>query len=1656
MYQLKPAARCYYLVVFIPLLLLCTPSYAQLTADFTANKTGGCPPGMEVNFTDATTGASATATYKWDFGNGRTSVAKSPKGVFTDIKPYTITLTVTDGAVSSTKSMVVEVYPLPTVDFTVATTRGCAPLPVNFTATAVAYSNATIATYLWDFGDGVTEQTTAATATHTYTGARTPAVSVTVTDSHGCVNISSVKSDVQVLPAVEALFTADKVVLCTTADKVTLTSNSTGPGTLSYKWDFGDGNTATDPVVAHSFNAKGEYKVKLLVTSSEGCSDAYEKPVNIANFNVDFTISSPVCTGIMTNFTGTATPEPDLLTWSFGDGGFGYGKDGANFYRQGGNQTVTLTAKYNTCNIVATKQVKVNEPPVLDGFATENQLCGAPATITFRDTSKTGAKWEWFIDNVAAGSSKSISPAFVTNRVYSISLIATDAIGCSAEVVYKMLDLKEPSAGISYISSTSKDGLKGCDDFTVHFNTYTTEKIVTYNWTFTDGGSSTEKDPTHTFTKEGHHWVKLSFVTDKGCKGAALTEVVVYRKPTATFYIQNPNPVCGNTPVLFIGTSAVDIERWIWSFEGVGSAQIERGPTPMYKYMKEGTYTVQLITDNGNGICRDTFTRTDYVKVIPPFVDIRNPQNTCQGMRNKVTFTEASRQATEWRWDFGDGKTTSYTSFKPSVTHEYEKSGKYNVVLTVIKDQCAVKDSVDAYVLLKQTPVLTVGKPEMCGNDVVSMEVNNPESNPYTDVLSYEFAINRLEYDKTGTLFTGKREDTYEGLQQYKGILSGLTVGKDSIRVLTYNYVFNCPDTSAFVKLKVKGPTAAYQFTANNVCFNTPNKFLEQSVLSDNVPVVLWNWDFGDGIKEVYTKGPEVAHTYAYPGTYHPSLKVTDKDGCYSSISSPSVNAPLAVLTGPQAKFDFSPDPVKPGSTVTYNNIIGPYNNLANTTYTWFFSYDGSTSTLPNPSRYYDKILDDKVTLVATDISSGCVDSMVKIVSVKIIQAAFSYTATYVNGNSCPPVLARFTNLSTDYKRVRWNFGDHNTGDNLNNPTHTYNKPGKYTIRLYAYDEIGGVDSADQEIEIKGPLSSFVADATKICGVPATVRFTANPLNVTDFTWDFADGTVAGSKNFDTAYTYTLPGAYKPAIIVKDALGCSAVFELGDPFVIDTLHIAFSKTPAVICDSANVRFTPAVVNIGADQLNLPLTWHWDFGTGNPDDTANSKAPVFKYKGLGGETFKAHLTVHSDAGCVEEAEEIISIVRKTRGSVAAVPEICQYQSVDFEGTANGPVHSWKWEFADNGATAADQTEVSHLYNNGGDYKVLLVVEHQGCTDTTMHLLTVHTLPEVALASKNVLLCLGDSAVLQAHNGVQYQWSPAIAITDAAIDAPAVFPVSDTRYKVVVTNQYGCINKDSLLVKLSYPFTIASMYDTTVCQGEKVQLTANGAVTYKWIEGKNLDNTSIADPIATAVVTNDYAVVGYGNDACFTDTARFKLTVRPLPVIKGIGDTSLVAGSSVPLTTAGSNDIVRYTWSPGFYLDCSNCASPVSTPKKSMKYVVTVANSNGCTVKDTIAITMHCAESSVFIPNTFTPNKDGRNDLFYPRGKGIRLVKYFRVYNRLGELIFERSDFMINDSSQGWDGSYNGKMPANGVFAYTSEMICDLGELYLLKGNVTLIR
>src|SRR5580658_152595 len=303
------------LLTAILVLCCCMTASAQPTAGFSADKTGGCGP-LVVHFTNQTSGAGATGSYRWDLGNGNSSVAADPVATYTQPGSYTVVLTVQDGSQTSTASQVVTVYQPPAATFAVADPNVCLPTPVTFNATATAGSGA-IANYLWDFGDGSTQTVPAASTSHSYLTPEVYTVNLTVTDVYGCVAKAMQSNAFTVLAPLLPSFTTNPQVLCTVNSAVTFTNSTTGPGTLSYQWNFGDGNSSTVANPSYTYSAKGTYTVILTATSSAGCvaADTQTNVLNVANFQTDFTVPASVCQGAVVVFTDSSSPAPSAESW---------------------------------------------------------------------------------------------------------------------------------------------------------------------------------------------------------------------------------------------------------------------------------------------------------------------------------------------------------------------------------------------------------------------------------------------------------------------------------------------------------------------------------------------------------------------------------------------------------------------------------------------------------------------------------------------------------------------------------------------------------------------------------------------------------------------------------------------------------------------------------------------------------------------------------------------------------------------------------------------------------------------------------------------------------------------------------------------------------------------------------------------------------------------------------------------------------------------------------------------------------------------------------------------------------------------------------------------------------------------------------------------
>lgn len=256
-----------YCSMFFLLLVWASAKAQPPTAAFNATPLSGCAP-LLVNFTDLSSGN--PTSWKWDLGNGTTSNQPNPSTIYTNPGVYTVSLTVTNanGTHTLTRTAYITVNASPNVDFKVDKQSGCFPLSTQFTDLSTP-GTGTISAYNWNFGNGA--GSTLANPLNTYTTAGNFFVSLTVTNSAGCSRTVTRLNYINVTQGVKADFSVAAPRACKPPENISFTNLSTGPGTLSYKWDFGDSKTSTSPNPTNNYTTAGPFTVKLVVASNQGC-----------------------------------------------------------------------------------------------------------------------------------------------------------------------------------------------------------------------------------------------------------------------------------------------------------------------------------------------------------------------------------------------------------------------------------------------------------------------------------------------------------------------------------------------------------------------------------------------------------------------------------------------------------------------------------------------------------------------------------------------------------------------------------------------------------------------------------------------------------------------------------------------------------------------------------------------------------------------------------------------------------------------------------------------------------------------------------------------------------------------------------------------------------------------------------------------------------------------------------------------------------------------------------------------------------------------------------------------------------------------------------------------------------------------------------------
>ena len=1652
---------------FILLLLLVGSVKAQLTANFTVDKSSGCSP-LSVSFVNKTTGASSSAIYTWDFGNSSTpitttNIADTEHAIYNNQQTYTITLSVSDNGKQSQKQLTITVFPNPTPSFEVSDSIGCTPLQISFTSTSIAGAGS-INKYFFDFGDGHSISSDTPNVSHIYKVSGKFSPLLTVATTNGCTSNSFEKQNfINALLTPIAAYNKNKAFLCQVGDSVSFENNSTNLQQSTYKWSFGDGSFSIDSTPTHTYNTKGVFNDTLIVKNIDGCVDTATSTLYSSLFRSNDTATG-LCAQQNIVFKNTSVPTPDSSLWSFSNNPIPFDSINAiNKFDVVGTYNVQLINSFGTCRDTITKSIVITPAISLSGFSvTTSPLCGIESMVSVIDTSAGGAAWLWSIGGIK-DSLKTDTAQFtlLDNQTYTISLSTTKTSGCTT-ATSKTIRLTKTPVIIVTNTGDSLNKTSGCQGMTVAFSATPPNGIKTYSWDFGDNSTSTDSAPSHQYNTAGNFHVQLIYTTADGCKDTIGAAIRVFLKPVVTFY--TPDTVNCGSKAYFYNTTKTPSTKWFWYFSD--TSLINNLENPWHAFRDTGTFSVKLIVYNGS--CYDSAVYKNYIRILAPLLHIDTVAYTCNGNRDTANFlvTNAYVQG-KLTLTFGDGDSTIFNPVKgiDTIVHRYlGGTGTYRSVLTGTNGGCTVRDTDWVHILIPQHPKLSANKLSVCENDTVKLFIDTTTLQPNPGVSdSNYYSVYQWQYGGAANIFNyslASFTSLGDWYHNYLGTLTGLKPGETQLRVILQSGYFGCYDTTQpYLSLRVKGPQVGYYISNPDTCFRKPLLFIDTTKsTTPGVSLATWEWNFGDSTYDTLTISGNVKHYFKTPGIYGTYLKVIDQEGCFGISSIPD----SAMPSGPKASFIWNPPYIVSGTSADFINTTNKFeDNIVN--YQWSFSSNGFKATTTDVKQiFYPTTLTDTVMLIATAPATGCTDTAINLVPVKKVFALFGYTLTYLN-NGCAPVLVNLTSNSINADKLRWDFGDGSPGSGIGNDTivsHTYNLPGVYIIKLYAYKNGNITDIATDTLTVKGAYATVLSNITMAC-VPATVTFSSLQTNAISSYWDYGDGK---SDTF-SLHRYTQPGNFAPRVILTDINGCQSSFTSTNKVLIDSLHASFKTNLTPICDSATVKFIPKIWSYSHDTLGYALKYHWTFGTGNTKDTSNLASPTFYFR-LG--TYPVIDSLKSVAGCSFAFDSSISVVQSVRATIAAPAKVCDSTPISFSGNiiakdtaiATTDTVQWKWYF-DNGVTSSLQNPDSIYYTSPADVvsnkKVMLITTFNGCHDTTNAAIVVNPSPVVNLQPRDQRICEGLPITLTANDGNSYRWKP--GSFSSKLSSITVKPDTTKTYQVAVTNSYKCTSIDTTTVLVTQHLAL-KYHDMNVCKGQSVQLPVSGTDNIVWTPDATLTNavsnplSPTATPVVDPTVYHFKAKDDYG---CFDSVpGAISVAIQPYPSISTDSALRVFTGDSVQLKTYPSSDVVSYAWSPGTYLDCDTCPMPYSTPRENIAYTVTGTTQYGCASSAEVTVTIICSKA-IYFPNVFTPDAQS-NNIFYPRGKGIKTISRFQIFNRSGEVLYSVSNMPVGFEylGYGWNGNLNGIKQPSGTYVYTAEAICDTGVPFPLSGTIVLIR
>ncbi|MGV3631617.1 MAG: gliding motility-associated C-terminal domain-containing protein [Bacteroidota bacterium] len=389
----------------------------------------------------------------------------------------------------------------------------------------------------------------------------------------------------------------------------------------------------------------------------------------------------------------------------------------------------------------------------------------------------------------------------------------------------------------------------------------------------------------------------------------------------------------------------------------------------------------------------------------------------------------------------------------------------------------------------------------------------------------------------------------------------------------------------------------------------------------------------------------------------------------------------------------------------------------------------------------------------------------------------------------------------------------------------------------------------------------------------------------------------------------------------------------------------------------------------------------------------------------------------------------------------------------------------WVFG-NGDTSSVIFSPTILFDSVGVYQVFLISQDSVCllVDTAQTTIIVGA-PLQLSVSNDTTLCAPDFLELTANSfgtSSTFHWSSNSSFTDtlnlSMQDSTVIVnPILQTQTYYARVSNPGCAAIDSVVVNLTSSGLLLTG-SGPVCQGEDFFVNAinNSSLTYTYTwRPDSLIKTQLS-PSSISAVTNQpnylFVDVAASNGCSFTDSILIAVSpVNSLLINAIASDTVILSGADITLTALPAGNFT-YQWSPVNGVADPAAQQTTATVDESTTFTVQVTD-GVCTATDSVSVlcvTPECKPPYVYVPNAFSPNEKGKNEIFYVRGPQIETM-LLRVYNRWGELVFESTDPQV-----GWDGTYKTRKLDPDVFDYYLEVTCIGGNSEIIKGNITILK